>query len=457
MRIFKLISAHSTARMILMLFFVIFFISSILSDYVIGIFGVSNSYDLKRILVIAFVMTSMVFLSCGIIVRVVIPSRFTCVTLGTILIFGMISALYGQHPFWSMLELANFLLLIYLFFILSSCIAVMGRTEVLRYFFGFSLFFTLCISTKFFLFLLFHFIDASRPNLHSLVSGFMNVRFFNQLQVILIPLLCLSFYMEELKKFRFLAMLAFSFLWLILLQSEARGAVLAIMVSAFLVYCFLPISARKHFIRPLLTAIVLGTGLWLVLIVILPLFIFDNDIWQLRVDSSGRITMWLYILQEMPQRIFMGYGPMGFAWAERKPLLNAHPHNSLLQFLYEYGVVVFIIVTSWSILQLVRLLGRLKRIQGENPDTIIIFALWSALVYSLFDGMIVMPLSQALLVALLAINCQYSNVITVHTQWRLGATLGVLLLGTVLISSFGSPELNMPMYPRLWLTGLINN
>jgi len=440
-----------------MLFFVIFFIGSILSDYVIGIFAVSNSYDLKRILVIAFIMAATVFLSCGRSVQVVIPSRFTCVTLGTILIFGIISALYGQHPFWSMLELANFLLLICLFFILSSCIAVMGRTEVLRYFFGFSLFFTLCISTKFFLFLLFHFIDASRPNLHSLVSGFMNVRFFNQLQVILIPLLCLSFYMEELKKFRFLAMLAFSFLWLILLQSEARGAVLAIMVSAFLVYCFLPISARKHFIRPLLTAIALGTGLWLVLIVILPLFIFDNDIWQLRVDSSGRIAMWLYILQEIPQRIFTGYGPMGFAWAEGKPLLNAHPHNALLQFLYEYGIGVFVVVTVWSVLKLTTLFENLKQTQGVNPNTVIIFALCSAWCYSLFDGMIVMPLSQALLVALLAINCQYSKVTTVHTQWRLLATLVVLLLGIVIISSFSSLDISLQRYPRLWMYGLVGN
>lgn len=452
-----MISAHSTARIVLMLFFVIFFIGSILADYVIGLSGVSNYYDLKRLLVIVFAMVAMAFLSWRRVVRVVIPSRFTCVTLSSILIFGIISALYGQHPFWSMLELANFILLIGLFFILSSCIAIIGRAEVLRYFFGFALFFTLCICAKFLLFLLFHFIDANRPNLYSLVSGFMNVRFFNQLQVVLMPLLCLSFYIDDLKKCRYLAMLALSFLWLILLQSEARGAVLAIMVSAFLVYSFLPISARKYFIRPLLTSIAIGTGLWLVLIVILPLFIFDDDIWQLRIDSSGRIAMWLYILQEIPQRIFMGYGPMSFAWAEGKPLLNAHPHNALLQFLYEYGIGVFVVVTVWSVFKLTTLFGRLKQTQGGNPDTVIIFALCSAWCYSLFDGMIVMPLSQALLAALLAINCQYSKVITVHTRWRLLATLIVLLLGTVLISSVSSLDKSPQRYPRLWMYGIVGS
>lgn len=452
----KLIST-GTARIILIVFFTVFFMGSILSDYFVGVTGGSNSYDLKRILIISFVMLVIVFISWGKEVRIAIPSRFTCVTISCIFIIGIISALYGQHPFWSMLELVNFLLLICLFFILSSSIAFMGRSEVLRYFFGFALFFTLCISTKFFLFLLFHFIDTSRPNLHSLVYGFMNVRFFNQLQVILMPLLCLSFYMEELKKFRFLAMLAFSFLWLILLQSEARGAVLAIMVSAFLVYCFLPILARKQFIRPLLSAIALGTGLWLVLIVILPLFIFDDDIWQLRVDSSGRIAMWLYILQEIPQRIFIGFGPMGFAWAEGKPLLNAHPHNALLQFLYEYGIGVFLVVTVWSLLNLTTLFRNIKKTQELNANTVIIFALCSAWIYSLFDGMIVMPLSQALLTALLAINCQHHKVITVHIKWRLLATIVIILLSILLMNSLSHPELNQSMYPRLWLTGLIDN
>jgi len=66
----------------------------------------------------------------------------------------------------------------------------------------------------------------------------MNVRFFNQLQVMLMPLLCLSFYMDELKKFKWLAVLAFSFLWLILLQSEARGALLAIVYQYLLFTIF---------------------------------------------------------------------------------------------------------------------------------------------------------------------------------------------------------------------------
>lgn len=454
---FKLILSHAFSRIILLLFFVIFFMGSLLSGYLSGFAGLSNSYDLKRILVIVFVMVTMVLLSWRKSVSIVMLSRYTCWVASTIFIVGLISALNGKHPFWSLLELANFILMICLFFIIGSIIADIGKFEVLRYFFWFSLFFSLCTSLKFFLLLLFHFLDTNRPDVHSLISGFMNVRFFNQLQVMLMPLLCLSFYIDELKKFKWLGMLAFSFLWLILLQSEARGALLAIILSVLAVHYFLPVQARKHFTYSILIAIVLGSALWLLLIVLLPLFFFDSEIWQLRTGSSGRVAMWIYILQEIPQRILIGYGPMSFAWAEAKPLPNAHPHNALLQFLYEYGVVIFLLVASWSVIKLTSMLRELKQAEIFNANVAVVFALCSAWIYSMFDGMTVMPLSQALLAALLALNCRDKKVIELSISRRIVAVAVVLVFGGILVSSLAKPELNEQMYPRLWLQGLIKN
>lgn len=470
---FKLIPSHAFSRITLLLFFAIFFMGSLLSGYLSGFAGLSNSYDLQRILVVVFVMVAMVLISWRKSVSIVILSRYTCWVVSTIFIVGFISALNGTHPFWSLLELANFILMICLFFIIGSIIADIGKSDVLRYFFWFSLFFSLCASLKFFLLLLFHFLDANRPDVHSLVSGFMNVRFFNQLQVMLMPLLCLSFCIHELKKFKWLAMLAFSFLWLILLQSEARGALLAIVLSVLAVHYFLSVQARKYFTYSILKAIVLGSALWLLFIVLLPLFFFDSEIWQLRTGSSGRVAMWIYILQEIPQRILIGYGPMSFAWAEAKPLPNAHPHNALLQFLYEFGLVTFVLVSSWSVLHLATMLNKLKQFvtqqqavieqntnkqtQLEATDIVLVFALCSVWVYTMFDGVIVMPLSQALLAALLALNCRDNKVIELSISWRIVAVAVVLVLGGVLVSSLADPELNQQMYPRLWLQGLINN
>ncbi|WP_166485342.1 O-antigen ligase family protein [Shewanella sp. ANA-3] len=308
----------------------------------------------------------------------------------------------------------------------------------------------------------------------------MNVRFFNQLQVALLPLLCLSFYIEPLKKYKRVAMVTFSVLWLILLQSEARGALLALLVAAIVVYRFLPASFGKAFIRPIMKAVAFGTLLWLVLIIIIPLFIFDSPIWQLRTNSSGRIDMWIYILHAIPEHIGLGYGPMSFAWAEARPLPNAHPHNALMQFLYEFGVVAFILLASWSLITLWSILKRLKLlgakssehlaknsqcsldtsshivIETDTTDIVLAFALCAIWIYAMFDGVIVMPLSQALLVALLALNCRHyqSRVITLPLKVALVAIL--ITCGALLIVSLGDTALNQQLYPRLWLTGIIN-
>ena len=371
-----------------------------------------------------------------------------------------------------------------MFYILGVLITDIGRNLTLQYFFGFALFFSICIAVKFFLLLFFHALDANRPDVHSLVAGFMNVRFFNQLQVMLLPLLCLSFYIEPLKKYKRAAMLAFSVQWLILLQSEARGALLAIVFAAVVVYRFLPANLGKTFVLPMLKAVVFGTLLWLVLIIIIPLFIFDSPIWQLRTNSSGRIDMWIYILQAIPERIGLGYGPMSFAWAEARPLPNAHSHNALMQFLYEFGVVAFILLVSWSLIILWSILKRLTLLRekvGEKPsehlaknsqssletgshiciekdttDIVLAFALFALWIYAMFDGVIVMPLSQALLVSLLAVNCRQYAPRVIILSWKVVLMAAVITCAALLIASLGDTALNPQMYPRLWLTGIIN-
>lgn len=458
------------SRTILLAFFAIFFLSSVLSGYLTGYIGVDNIYDLKRMLVIFFI----VFSSGCILFRssflVSIPSCFTLLVVISLFIVGFISTFFSQHPFWSLLELANFLLLICLFYTLGVLITDIGRKEALKYLFWFALFFLICISLKFFLLLIFHALDANRPDIHSLISGFMNARFFNQLQVILMPLLSLSLYIKALKKYSKLAMSTFSVQWLILLQSEARGALFAIIVATFVVYVFLPVDMRKVFIRSIVKAAILGSFLWLLLIIIVPLFIFDSHTWQLRTDSSGRIAMWVYILQVIPERIFFGFGPMSFAWAEGKPLLNAHPHNALLQFLYEFGVFAFILVTSWSAVQLLKILKTLSSLKEESPkfkkqsdiestNIVIAYALCSAWIYAMFDGVIVMPLSQALLAAVLAFNSNRHKtlIIGLRLPWKIVLIAILLSSAVMLLGSVNNLTLGLQHYPRLWMMGVISN
>jgi len=192
--------------------------------------------------------------------------------------------------------------------------------------------------------------------------------------------------------------------------------------------------------------------------------------------------MWIYILHAIPERIGLGYGPMSFAWAEARPLPNAHPHNALMQFLYEFGVVAFILATSWSLITLWAKLKRLtllgekvggkpsehlaknrqssldtvSDIDKDTTDIVLAFALCAIWMYAMFDGVIVMPLSQALLMALLALNCRQYEPRVIALPWKVVLMAAVITCAALLIVSLGDTALNQQLYPRLWLTGIIN-
>lgn len=449
-----MISPKAYAIVVLMGLFSVFFGGSLLSGYILPLAEIDNSYDLKRVLALCFIALAVGLTSLVKDFKIPRVSAGTLWMLATVLIIGVISGLMGKHPLWSMLELGNFLLLLSFFMVMGFCCHALGRALVMQYFFWFALAFSMAMAVKFFLLLSFHFIDGNRPDIHSLVWGFMNVRFFNQLQSMLMPILCLAFLAENLKPYRIWAIAAFGFMWLILLQSEARGTVLALISSAIAVLYFLPKASRQFLLKPLLAALALGTVLWLLLIVLLPLLIFNEDIWQLRTGSSGRIDMWLYILHEIPKQPFLGFGPMSYAWAEGKPIPHAHPHNSLMQILYEYGLVAFSVLLIWGVFHVQRSLKSLG-VWSEPHRVIAFLALLSGLVYSFFCGVIVMPLAQLVSVLLFALNCGESRGMRSRQLVKIVWAVSNILLCAWLLASVGYSDRASDLYPRFWSHGLI--
>ena len=123
------------SRIILLTFFALFFLGSVLSGYITGYLGVDNAYDLKRILVIIFIVCSAVGLLWRSSIPMIAPSPFTLWVVVSLFILGLLSTFFSQHPFWSLLELANFFLLLCLFYILGVLITDIGRNLTLKYFF----------------------------------------------------------------------------------------------------------------------------------------------------------------------------------------------------------------------------------------------------------------------------------------------------------------------------------
>jgi hypothetical protein len=219
-----------------------------------------------------------------------------------------------------------------------------------------------------------------------IVVEFENQRFFNQLQILTLP--ALIFYQLHPRYGR---VIKFT-IWMSLLQlllTGGRGASLTIfllMFSLWLLPQFRPIVVAT--LKPACSAL-----LCYALIMIRPV---QTDLYLFRTGSSNRVEMWQELLVNLDwQHLFFGYGGGNYPLhTQLTPL--AHPHNFVLQFIAEWGLLSCI-----GLLML--FLGVLYKAKNhadfylKKQLHIPFFTLSAALCYGLFDGVFVMPVSQLLL------------------------------------------------------------
>nr|WP_283105699.1 O-antigen ligase family protein [Shewanella kaireitica] len=442
---------------VLVSFTVCSILGTVFSYNIIGAVGVGSEYDLKRLIAIGFIGTFSLGLLLVKGVYLPVVSKSSQIVIAWFICFAAYSAFVSKHPYWGAVEIANIGLLIIGFYLLSACMRAIEQDKLLCFTYVFSLLFSLLTFYKYVLFLLFSYLDAQSFNIHGLLLGYVNVRFFNQLQVMLLPLLFLPLVLPALSKFKPISLICISLHWLALLQTEARGAVISLIAALVIIAIFLPKEIRNHFVITSLKAMLFGIVLWFLLIFLIPYWLMDTTSFQIRTGSSGRIDLWLYALQSIPERLWTGFGPMSFSWAENKPLSNAHPHNSVMQLLYEYGLVVCVVITAWAVNCVYQRLVLLKR--SVNSKSIpIIYAIVSALVYSLFSGVVVMPMAQLLLVVMLALSVQTLSF--QHCKLTLLHRLLLLILIVtalyVVLGTYQSEELKRAFLPRFWNNGLLS-
>lgn len=442
---------------VLIAFVCIFLLGTVFAFNFSSFVGVDNEYDLKRFLVIGFIWFASLGLCFVNNVEVVKLSRLTDVTLAVFFMLAIVSAFFSKHPFWGGVEIANTGMLIIAFYLFTLSMKSISRSTLSFVVYAAVLLFSVLTFTKYILFLCFSYVDEQSFDIHGLLTGYVNVRFFNQLQVMVTPLLFLPFFDQDLSKFRRVSTVFIALHWAVLLQTEARGVMLSLILGLGLLSCFIGKSERKGLILNMLKAVLFGICLWLVFIVIIPYWLMDSASFQIRTTSSGRLDLWLYVLKSMPEGLWLGFGPMSFTWAEGKPLPHAHPHNSVMQLLYEYGVISCIVCITWV---LSRIYKRLRYLHQVNAVEVIpiTYALLSGLCYSLFSGVVVMPLAQLLLVFVIAMQLQ-GNIFQFYKVgiWiKIVLFLVVSVMTLVLMNSYKNEELLPALFPRMWVNGLIS-
>jgi hypothetical protein len=451
------VKLHIYSKGVFIAFAGLFLLGTVFAVNFSHVIGIDSEYDIKRLLVVGFVW--LFSLGLCFVKDIEFIRLSTATKIFSILFFTLAisSALLSKHPFWGMVEIANIGLLIIAFLLFSVSIRAIEKDRFILGVYVCALLFSVFTFVKYILFLAFSYVDAQSFDIHGLISGYVNIRFFNQIQVMMIAVLFLPFFNQNLAKFRSVSLLVISLHWMVLLQTEARGAMLSLILASSFVSYFLSKDNRKCFIFTLLQTIFAGFCLWLVFIIIIPYWLMESVNLQIRTGSSGRLDLWLYSLTSIQERIFIGFGPMSFTWAEGKPLPHAHPHNAVIQLLYEYGVITCIACILWVASRAYNKLVMLN--QPENVSLIpIIYAVLTGLIYSLFSGVIVMPFAQITLVFLVATLVQYGA----PTFYKVGRFARVLMFlavsvaGYVVLMTFKHEELLPALFPRIWVNGLIS-
>src|SRR5690606_37996045 len=149
-----------------------------------------------------------------------------------------------------------------------------------------------------------------------------NIRFFNQIQIFVLPLLLV---LLKHPRFWLFACTLFSANILLICIGGARGAALCIALLLLFVGWF-DKSLRGHVILGAVAGVIaalLYVGLWL----LQPVGLLDIS----RSGTSGRLDMWLDLISRLEwHHWFWGIGPANYALLDDL-FIFGHPHNSILQ------------------------------------------------------------------------------------------------------------------------------
>ncbi|MFY8117823.1 MAG: O-antigen ligase family protein, partial [Roseateles sp.] len=172
-------------------------------------------------------------------------------------------------------------------------------------------------------------------------AGYVNPRFFNHVQTLLIPLLLgllgWSAVRGLWRGMAAFALVANTFFLLLLL---GRSTLLALVVSLVLV-CLWFGQAGRDYARRFALAFAAGGALYLLVVELLPRWLGMESLPAFREMGEGRsvgsrFRLWQIALDMVRDHPLLGVGPMHFA--DTYNGIGAHPHNIYLQIAAEYGL-----------------------------------------------------------------------------------------------------------------------
>jgi len=233
--------------------------------------------------------------------------------------------------------------------------------------------------------IVFSLIDQQPIKAHNIMMKFDNIRHFNHIQILLLPL---SLYIYKHTKYKVLIGFSITLNLVFLFLSNSLASLLCLALIFALLLKFKLNEIFKNSIILLLVSIVFFSAIN---------FYDTSSISSSTtniLNDSGRIEMWSRSVPEL-SNIFLGVGPGNYSIQIGGTVLS-HPHNFLIQILNESGIIALFLV-----LYLLWIIAKEAALNTENEKLIFITFI-TTLFYALASGLIVMPVSQTIIFLLLS-------------------------------------------------------
>jgi putative inorganic carbon (hco3(-)) transporter len=321
-----------------------------------------------------------------------------------LLLLGSLSVVTAELLDWALLEASWFLLLAGLAWSLARSPDVERLSLVLSLSVGCAL------AAYSFLTLLGYagwLVGAQAFSIRELFSGFDNIRFFAQWQAFLVPVLVLLPGLLRARRpgvarlLEAIAVLQCAFV----IAHASRGLWLGLLLATVLLMLLGGVQGRA-WARRMIFFVGCGALAYGVMFHALPLLWVQGaaqgaEIFRDYSSLSGREVLWAQAIGMIGEHPWLGVGPMGFAIPIG--IYGAHPHNAFLQLAAEWGLPFALVVLTCVLLGLANGFRGVRMLNGEQSGVAsgvapgLLAGLVAAFVLAGFDGVIVMPVAQALL------------------------------------------------------------
>ena len=372
------------------------------------IFPENNTFDAQRLIQLIFMSYIAVALLCPKAARAVfqiVQGLPQISRLGILLFFalGVFSSMQAAAPKYAFLEVSVY----FLWFVGSCTIArtVAAEREDTRIF-SIILMSVINYVVMFCgLFIVLFFLAPFTQNIFAkqiFFPGFVNIRFFVQYQIWIIPLLTMP--LVNVQKFRWwvpLLILLASIWWAFVFYNASRGEFIALAIAAIAIWFIFRQEANRWFFIQL-AMIIGGLILYQIIFKLLLRLPYEFAFSRTSDDATDRVANLKQAFHLIHDHPWLGAGPMHFAYYP-PPGFFTHPHNSILALASEWGIPATLIIlflffcgfSAW-----IRLFS-FKTFQGKifsDKTKVLLMSLTASSVagffYSLVDGVFTMPMGQ---------------------------------------------------------------